>query len=191
LETIARLASGDERAWAGFCRTQGQLIHAAGHKVGLSAEEREDLLQNTCIVCYHSIDRLRDPDRLGAWVYRIAYRQALEIVRKRTPTVPIEDETGRSILDMIPSGEDGEDEVLEAYERSQQVLGVIAGVGQRCRSLLEALYLAAEVPAYEDLSRELGMPIGSIGPTRARCLDRVRRKLKQVSGGVPAPTIHQ
>ena len=189
--TIARLSSGDEQEWVRFCRTQGQLINAAGHKVGLSPDEREDLLQNTCVVCYHSIDRLRDPERLGAWVYRIAYRQALELVRKRPPTSPIENEDGRSILDLVPSGEDTGEAVLEAQEHSQAVARLIEELGDRCRRLLQALYLDSASPAYEEISQQLGMPIGSIGPTRARCLDRVRRRMKQVSGGALRPTNQQ
>ncbi|MCA9754852.1 MAG: sigma-70 family RNA polymerase sigma factor [Candidatus Eisenbacteria bacterium] len=182
-ETITRLARGDEAEWARFCRSQGRLINAAGHKVGLTADERDDLVQNTCVVCYHSIDSLRDPSRLGAWVYRIAYRQALEIVRKRSPAGPTEDREGRSILDLMPSDDLSEQTVLERNEQAEQLLRAVAEVGERCRILLEMLYLEPEVPAYDEVSQRLSMPIGSIGPTRARCLDRLRRKWKQVSGG--------
>ncbi|MEZ4647874.1 MAG: sigma-70 family RNA polymerase sigma factor [Candidatus Eisenbacteria bacterium] len=182
-ETIARLARGDEGEWARFVRTQGRIINAAGHKVGLTADERDDLVQNTCVVCYHSIDSLRDPSRLGAWVYRIAYRQALEIVRKRPPNAPSEDREGRSILDLMPSGDLSEQAVLERNEQSEQLLQAVSEIGDRCRTLLELLYLEVEVPPYEEVSQRLSMPIGSIGPTRARCLDRLRRKWKQVSGG--------
>lgn len=181
-DVIGRLVRGDEAEWARFCRVQGRVIHAAGQKVGLSAEEREDLLQNTCVVCYHSVDRLRDPSRLGAWVYRIAYRQALEIVRKRVPLAVSEDREGRQLLDQVPSEAPAEDSVLEAGERAERLVEIMSQLGDRCRRLLEVLYLRPEPPPYEEVSRELAMPIGSIGPTRARCLDRVRRRWKQVSG---------
>lgn len=181
-DVIARLVRGDEAEWARFCRVQGRVIHAAGQKVGLTAEEREDLLQNTCVVCYHSVDRLRDPARLGAWVYRIAYRQALELVRKRTPQATSEDREGRQVLDHLPTDAPSEEAVLEANQQAERLVGVISALGERCRRLLEVLYLRPEPPPYEEVSRELAMPIGSIGPTRARCLDRARRRWKQVSG---------
>ncbi len=178
---IRRLANGDESEWVRFCKLKTRLMLAAAHRVGLGPTETEDLVQNATLVCYHAVARLRDAKSLDSFVYRIAYRQALELVHKRPPEAEPELPDGGSVFDLIADPRESETDALERHEVAEQLGRALAGMEDRCRNLLEHLYLSGATPGYEEVSAKLGMPVGSIGPTRARCLDRLRSRLKSVS----------
>ena len=177
---LSLLSSGDPAEWKRFLEASQGIIHAAGYKIGLRGEERDDLSQITYVICFQSIAKLRDPSSLGSWVYRIAYRQGLKIIRNRSPQTESEEQNDW-LLQSFASTDPSEEEVLERNEEALQLRKVVVALGDPCRKLLQKLYFEEVSPAYEDVSRSLGMPIGSIGPTRARCLDRARSKLKPVS----------
>lgn len=169
---------------------QGRLILAVGRRLGLTDADREELFQNSCLVAYRSIAQLRDPSRLSSWVYSIAYRQGIELaLRKRAETPTPDGEV--SVLETLTDAEPLADRVLEEVARSLQVRSAVAGIGEPCRSVLEALYLDASEPSYQAISSQLGIPIGSIGPTRARCLEKLRRILLRVSDERPIGSTNQ
>ena len=175
---LDRLAAGDATEWKRFLEFSRGIIQAAAYKTGLPPDEHDELIQITCVICFQAVSKLRDPSSLGSWVYRIAYRQSLKIIRG-TGSLPAVAEDGNWILQRFPSSTPMEDEILEQNETSLQLRQAIAKLGDPCRRLITELYLEDESPSYEDISVRLGMPMGSIGPTRARCLDRVRQDLKQ------------
>lgn len=179
---VAALRSGDGAAWQRFMKEQGRLILSVGRRVGLSSSERDDLFQSACITAYRSIEQLRDPQRLSSWVYSIAFRQAVDMSRKskveQRRRTEDEDE-----LDRVVAEEPSPEEVLQQVELSSHVRASVESMDEPCRSLLNALYLDAGEPSYEEITRRLSMPIGSIGPTRARCLEKLRRALVVVSTG--------
>lgn len=178
---VAALQVGDGVAWNRFMKEQGRIVLAVGRRLGLTDVDRDELFQSSCLVAYRSIGQLRDPGRLSSWIYSIAYRQGIELASRRRSEAPVENEEANP-LDMLADPGPHADRVLEEVERSLHVRGALAEIGQPCQGLLEALYLDAAEPSYEVISGQLGMPIGSIGPTRARCLEKLRRILLRVSG---------
>lgn len=178
---VKRLAEGNEAAWRRFFDEHGRIVLNLAARLGVPPDDREEVLQNTCIICSRSIDQLRDPERLSSWVYRIAYRQSLE-TRTRRRRDPIEDRDPSDLADT--SGIEGrsiEDLVVEA-ELASHLRAAVDDLGGACRQLLALLYLQEPRPSYEDVSAQLDMPIGSIGPTRARCLEKLRKRFESVSG---------
>jgi RNA polymerase sigma factor (sigma-70 family) len=176
-EHIEDLRAGNAAAWQRFMKEQGRVILAVGRRVGLDPNEREELFQNTCLIAYRSIGQLKDPSRLSSWVYSIAYRTGIELARRRRPAGAGDEE-----LERLVSEEPSADEVLGRLELSHQIREGLDRIGDTCRDLLDQLYLQADEPSYEEVSRRLSMPIGSIGPTRARCLEKLRKALTAVSG---------
>jgi len=181
-EHVEDLRAGNAAAWQRFMKEQGRIILAVGRRVGLDASERDELFQNTCLIAYRSIGQLKDPERLSSWVYSIAYRTGIELARRRKPG------GGEEEMQRLASEEPSADEVLERVELARHVREGLEKVGDTCRDLLAQLYLQADEPSYEEISRRLSMPIGSIGPTRARCLEKLRKALSSVSGREQLPT---
>ena len=182
-EHVDDLRAGNTAAWQRFMKEQGRVILAVGRRVGLDASERDELFQNTCLIAYRSIGQLKDPDRLSSWVYSIAYRTGIELARRRKPS-----DAGEEEMQRLASEEPSAEEVLERVELARHVREGLDRIGDTCRDLLGQLYLQTDEPSYEEVSRRLSMPIGSIGPTRARCLEKLRKALSAVSGREKPPT---
>jgi RNA polymerase sigma factor (sigma-70 family) len=164
------------------------LIHAVAARLGFEGADREDLFQEACLVTLDSIDSLRDPRRLNSWVYTIAYRLGIDALRRRRPEIPLE---GLSEVEASrPPGEAIERE-MERLEEISLLLDAVAQLDQRCLNLLSALHLDDPPLSYAAAAERLGMPIGSIGPTRARCLGRLRALMKKLSGRPPVPSVNR
>jgi RNA polymerase sigma factor (sigma-70 family) len=179
-------------AWEEFLHRYADLIHSTLHvRVGLNEADREDAFQNAVLAIYTHIDRLRDHDRLVPWIIRIAYRQGVNRIRSRTrrretPLDEIPDATlydGREDRAEELPGEEAHAELIRA-QRAQEALGMLP---ERCRNLLLLLFYADPPLDYGELSRRQGIPMGSIGPTRARCLERMRRIYERRGWDGPEP----
>jgi len=166
---------GDERAWNALLERHGSLVWAAARRAGLADADAADAFQNAWTIALEDLGRLRDADRFAPWIARIARHQAMRIRRGYGIARRAHEKVARDEMDHRRP----EEEVVETEQRHgiQLALGQI---GERCRKLLELLYFAAPQPAYADIAASTGMRIGSIGPTRARCLE----KLKQELGGM-------
>lgn len=184
-ELVAGLAAGQEQAWREFIDSYGSLIYAAASKLDLSPGRRDDLFQETCLRAMSSIHTLKDPERLASWVYTIAYRLGVDALRRERPEVVVED------LDVVADEhqlDEPEDHPLSQLEHLESVAHLMDAMGAldiRCRNLLSALYLEEPRPSYEEISARAEMPIGSIGPTRARCLGKVRKLIENLSNAPP------
>jgi RNA polymerase sigma factor (sigma-70 family) len=168
---IEALARGDEREWRELLDRHGRLIYLAASRVRHTRVDRDDVFQDTCVAAYRAVGSLRDPDRIGAWLYRIAYRSALHRAR-----------TGASVLlagdlsiepDQFADGTADIDDVVDRLRSSEAVREALKELDERCRNLLVALFLDETRPTYADLSERTGIPVGAIGPTRARCLKKM------------------
>lgn len=181
---VAAMLAGDELAWRRFLADYGRLIYAVGRRLGLTEAEREDHFQTVCLAAHRSLATLREPDRLAAWVYNIAYRAAIDTRRRQRPTLDITELEDDSRLLVEP-------EALEALERLEAVARVRDALGAldpRCRDLLHALFIEEPQPSYLAIQERQGIPIGSIGPTRARCLERLKKTLAGLSNRGQAPS---
>ena len=133
-----------------------------------------DVFQNTWIEALEHLSRLRDRQAFAAWIGRIARHQTMRvrrsygIARKSMPRVARED-----VDESLP------DEHIEALEIRGVVREALAKSGERCRELLRALYEEDPTPPYDVIASRMGMRIGSIGPTRARCLEKLMKLLPE------------
>lgn len=174
---VAAMLAGDEPAWRQFLADYGRLVYAVGRRFELSDTEREDHFQAVCLAAHRSLATLREPERLAAWLYNIAYRAAIDTLRRQRPALDITELEDEASLLVEP-------EAVEALERLEDVARVrdaLAALDPRCRSLLHALFIDDPQPSYLEIQQRQGIPIGSIGPTRARCLERLKRTLEGLS----------
>lgn len=190
---VERCLAGDERAWEALVRRYERLVYAVARSYRLGDEDLADAFQSVFAALLSGLPRLRDPRSLCRWLSSTTERiaRAIALRRRREQALEANDPDTLSTLaaDDGPVGQD-----LERLERQTLVRLALSGVGDRCRRLLEALYYEDPQPAYAELSKRLGVPIGSLGPTRARCLERLRRNLDMIApedSGIsepPAPT---
>ena len=164
--------AGDHKAWGALVRRHERLVYAIGRSYRLSDEDLGDVFQEVFAALVRGLPRLREPRTLVRWLssttQRIARAVALKRRREMALSAPLE------IDATLFSEEPAAPEELERLEEQAMVRLALGALSERCRNLLAALYFEDPTPSYEALSRRLGLPIGSLGPTRARCFDRLR-----------------
>jgi RNA polymerase sigma factor (sigma-70 family) len=134
---------------------------------GLSREDRQDVFAGTFCRLFERLATIREPERLPGWIATTARNEAHTLLRARSRVVPT-DEIGES-----EDGEAGTDERMLDRELRAAMGAAFLGLPRNCRELLR-LITAVPRLSYEEISDLLEMPHGSIGPTRQRCLDRLR-----------------
>ena len=166
---VVRSASGDSRAWDELVDRFGALVWAIARAHRLSDADAEDVFQATWLRLLEHADRLTHPGRLAGWLATTARREAVRVARLNARMVPIDE-------NRLVGAADGDDTVaiILTCERDTVVRRALATLPARDQTLLTLLTAEPHCP-YEEISRTLDMPIGSIGPTRERCLGRLRR----------------
>lgn len=175
---VARCSSGDATAWPLLVRRYQRLVYAVVRRAGLDDHTAADVFQTTFSRLLEHMPRLQQPERLQAWIVTTAKREALRMRAVSMRTVSMtrgDDDTADAIedthADMAPLAEDALDRLqqLDLMRRSLDALDA------RCRDLLLLVFIDDEdrLP-YDEVGRRLNMPVGSIGPTRSRCLGKLR-----------------
>jgi len=164
---------GDQRAWDALVARHGSRVWAVARAHRLSKADAEDVFQVTFLRLVTHIDTIRDPNRVGAWLATTARNECLRILRRAGRAIPTGDETMLDSADLLLPPVESR---LVADERQSALREAFARLGEACQRLLRVL-MADPEPTYEEVGRALGMPIGSIGPTRGRCLKHLRREL--------------
>src|SRR5262245_60171495 len=167
---VRNAAAGDRWAWERLVDKYARLIWAMTRDFKLAESDAADVFQVTWLRLLEHIDRLEHPARVGSWLAATARHECLRSVAARKRLVLVQDHTA---LDDVAVHEPELDERLLADERAQAVRTAISRLPRRWQRLVELLM--ADPPAsYAEISDQLGLPVGSIGPTRGRCLARLR-----------------
>jgi RNA polymerase sigma factor (sigma-70 family) len=173
-ESIALLvrlaAKGDKRAWERIVDQYSKLIWSITVEYRLGESDAADVIQTTWLRLLEHIDRIQYPDRVGSWLAATARNECLRSLAARKRVVLGHDTN--EIEEAHAPGADV-DERLLAAERDQTVREAMSLLPTRWQRLLEMLMADPPVP-YTEISDQLGLPVGSIGPTRGRCLARLR-----------------
>ena len=167
---VREAAAGDNEAWDALVRRFSGLIWTIGRSHGLAAADISEVSQTTWLRLLEHLDSITQPERVGAWLATTARRESLRIIRTRDRHVLVDDDLAfDGETDTQPTPGRG----VMVEERDALLRRAFARLPQRSQTLLTML---SKVPAmsYRDVSEALDMPVGSIGPTRARCLDALR-----------------
>ncbi len=142
-------------------------------KYGLSKDDAADITQLTFTILVQSVGRLPEDSKLGGWLTTVARRHTWRLLeRNRRQGIG-----KHAVLDENTTG--AEAETLERWELGEWLDHGLSRIGSHCRDLLFALYLDPGQPSYAEVAVRLGMAVGSVGPTRSRCLERLRRVLDE------------
>lgn len=171
---IAACRTGDQDAWRTVYDQYHRLVAAIARSYGATDHDADEIVQISFSILHDSIHRIADDSRLAAWLSTIARRHTWRLLEARRRSTPTELAEGAIAHDPVREHSDrsADEELLRAALRLMP---------SRCRVLLEALYLRPDEPAYLEIAAELDMPIGSIGPTRSRCLGRLREIVESMT----------
>ena len=178
---VARCIEGDARAWEALVRRHERLVYSVGRSYRLADEDMSDVFQDVFTALLKGLPRLRDGRTLVRWLSSTTERIARTMALKRRREAAREDREEDTVANLADSG-DAVGEDLERIERQHQVRTALAGASERCKRLIEALYYEDPTPSYAELSQRLGVPVGSLGPTRARCMERLKDHFEDVQG---------
>ena len=171
---VRHAAQGDHQAWESLVDQFGRLIWSITVEFKLTESDAADVVQTTWLRLLEHIDRINYPDRVGSWLAATARNECLRSLAARKKLVLGHDEAELDYAAVVEAVAVPEvDERLLADERDQVVREALSALPGRWQRLLEMLMADPPVP-YTEISDQLGLPIGSIGPTRGRCLDRLR-----------------
>ncbi len=166
-ELLARAARGDQAAWNALVETFGQMVWSIARSFRLDDASAKDVTQTVWLKLVENCDRIQDPERLPGWLATTCRREALRVARLRERTIPTEFEY--DLEDPSPSLE----ALLVEDEEVRGVVAAFSSLGEDCQQLLRLL--ATDPPlSYEEISEITGRPVGSLGPTRARCIGRLK-----------------
>ena len=177
---FVRWREGDAAALDVLVRLLSPVLWHVVRAYGLEREQAEDVVQTTWLKLVRGADSVHDGQAIGAWLTTTARREAWRqtSARAKAPT-PVADEV---VFDRVPPGPSAESEAVARDEQARLWEGV-GQLSERCQRLLRVIAFSPR-PNYTALADELGMPVGSIGPTRGRCLDKLRALLAEpIEGG--------
>jgi len=177
-DLVLAAREGDAEAWDALVARFAGRVRAVARSYRLSESDAEDVSQVTWLRLVSNLDRIRDPDRVGAWLVTTASHEALRIIRRAGRHGVGDDGWEEAIVSDDPAADSG----MIVAERDRALWKAMGMVPAACQRLLRLL-AADPPPSYEEVSAVLDMAPGSIGPTRRRCLDRLRVQLARITGG--------
>ena len=168
---VTRAAEGDPTAWDEIVERYAALVWSICARFQLSNSDQEDVAQTVWLLLVEQLGKLRERAALPGWLATTTYRECLRVVtaarKMERPATGLDDAlqfVDNTVID---------EEILMA-ERNAALQAALAELPPRCQRLLARL--SSDPPSsYAEISAELGIPIGSIGPQRARCLERLRK----------------
>ena len=190
-DLVAAADGGDDAAWKLLVERFSGLVWSVARGYGLGAADAADVFQTTWLRLTEHLGRIDHPDRVGAWLATTARHEALRVLRAGARVVLTDDESTLETSDAgVSSPEravlDAEQEKFNA-DRARRLWNTLGELSARCQRLLRVL-MASPPPRYAEVAAALDMPVGSIGPTRARCLAHLRERL--AGQGIDDPQLH-
>jgi RNA polymerase sigma factor (sigma-70 family) len=172
-ELVHAAAGGSQDAFDQLVERYAGLVWSVVRAYRLGDDDAQDVFQTTWLRLVEHLDRIREPRALGGWLATTARHESLRLLRQTHRTRPVTD----AQLDRPDTGVDGSELTVLDADRDRALWLAFSTLEDRCRQLLRVL-IADPAPSYEEVGAALEMPVGSIGPTRRRCLEHLRRSLR-------------
>lgn len=184
-DLIRACRAGDARAWERLLNKYERLVFSISLNYGLTTDDAADVTQITFSILLQNLDTLPDDVRLSPWLATVARRHTWRLLarNRREAVNPDEDLAGNETVGGIVDHREG-------WELAEWLNHGLSLLDERCRQLLLALYFDAEEPSYAEVAAHMKMPVGSIGPTRARCLEQMKQSLHAAESPVTAHRLH-
>lgn len=175
---IALCLEQDAEAWETLVRRYQRLIATITNRFGFAADDAADVLQSVFFQLFQQLPELHRKQKLSNWIITVTVRECWKLRRKRKND-NLESHSPNFATD--PTDDKGTlpEEALLMLERQHLLRLAVASLSSPCNVLLTELFYREDPLPYAEISRQLGIPTASIGPTRARCLSKLRTELKK------------
>ncbi len=165
--------AGDQDAWTTLVNRYTRLVYSIALKSGLNEHDAGDVVQNVFTIVLRRLESLQQPDRFSAWLITTTHRESWRIGKPRREHLS---DDGVEPVDPDPTAES----LVVEWEHAALTHQALEQLGDRCRRLLDLLFLHDAEPGYEVIAAELGIAVGSIGPIRGRCLKQLKGHLAEL-----------
>jgi len=167
---------GNEEAWSALIDKYKALIYSIPVKYKLPPHEASEVFQSTCVELLHRLPDLREPKALPKWLMQVAHHQCFRWKRQQQRLVSRDADPDLPDPETPPIAE----ELVLQTQQEQFLREAIATLSPQCRRLVELLFFETPARPYAEVAAELGLAVGSIGFTRQKCMDRLRRHLDEL-----------
>jgi RNA polymerase sigma factor (sigma-70 family) len=178
-ELVERCLRGDDGAWDCLLARYERLLYAICSRMRLSPDDATEVFQEVAVRLVHWLPSIREPERIAGWLAVTTRREAIRYLRRAARDVLFDPRDPEDVpwrhepVDVQAPA----DEQLFELERAQILESSLAEMPEPCQSILRAFL--GEGESYHQIAARLGVPIGSLGPTRARCLTKLRKLVRQ------------
>lgn len=175
-ELVKQCLAGKEEAWSQLIDKYKALIYSVPVKYGLPSQEAADVFQGTCTELLTRLPDLREPRALPKWLIQVAYHQCYHWKRQQQRLVSRDGEAGLPEPEIPAMAE----ELVRQTEEEQILREAMASLAPRCRKLVEMLFFETPARPYSEVANELKLAVGSIGLTRQKCIETLRKRLDEL-----------
>ena len=173
---VRKCKAGDSASWSVLVDRFQSLVWSSIYRVGLRNEDAEDTFQKVFLILYKNLDRIDSALALPKWLATTAAREAIRLHRQNRDKSAVSFDAIENLDEMLANEEATVEEVTVAAIQSGAIRRVMSQLPGKCPELLSMLYSENE-SSYEEIKTKLDIPSGSIGPTRSRCIERLRKAL--------------
>lgn len=170
---LLRAAAGEREAWDALVDRFGQMVWSVARSYRLDDAAASDVAQTVWLRLIENVDRIKDPERLPGWLATTCRREALRVLKRGERDIPSDFEY--DVEDPSPSLES----MLVEDEESREVLAAFGEIGEECQQLLRLLTVEPAL-SYDEIAEVTGRPVGSLGPTRGRCVEKLRAAMSRI-----------
>ncbi len=168
-DLIVACIAGRQDAWNTLVERYGRLVYSIPRRYGLNEADSDDVHAAVWGIVFKHLSALKDQTRFSSWLITTAHRECWRVAKNR--------EANLELTSQMAGPSEPSEEEASRWERQHAIREGLIELGGKCRDLLEALYLARTQLSYDAIGEQLNMKPGSIGPTRARCLEKLERIL--------------
>lgn len=173
-ELISLCLKGDSQGWETLILRYRRLIYSIPVRFSFSAADCSDVFQAVCLRLIEHLGELKDDTKVSSWLITTTTRQCIHVRSQKHRESSADEE-----FDEPADPSDTVEEIRIQSQEQQTVREAVDQLPERCRKLVEMLYFDTRDPSYEVIAQTMQMPVASVGPTRARCLEKLRTVLRR------------
>jgi len=173
---VKECLAGSEEAWSLLIEKYKALIYSIPVKYGLPPQEAADVFQATCTELLARLPEIREPKALPKWLMQVAHHESYRWKRQGQRVVSRDADEDLPEPEIPPIAE----HLVQQTQEEQILRDAMASLTPQCRRLVELLFYEVPARPYTEVAKELGLAVGSIGFTRQRCIERLRRQLEDL-----------
>jgi RNA polymerase sigma factor (sigma-70 family) len=181
-ELVVACLENDSLAWETLILRYQRLIYSIPIKQGFSSVDAADVFQSVCLILLKKLPSLRKQEKLFSWLMTTTTRECWRVAaewRRESPVETRDPEDQSEPLSEIAANQPLAEEQQLAFEQQQIIRQAISRLPQRCRELITLLFYHPDELSYSEIAARLKMPVASIGPNRARCLQKLKKDLEK------------